>query len=366
MKKTILLICGGQSAEHEVSVRSGKSIYDALDKEQYEVVVVGIQRDGIWKYFADQDLDDLFANSNVDQSSNDNNTVLLAHDNSNQLLINRMGSYMPLFNIDCIFPVLHGPHGEDGTIQGLFEIANIPYVGCDVTSSAICMDKIILKDIFYKYGIQQANYISILNTDANPIEKIEQHIDYPIFVKPANMGSSVGISKVNNETELNRALNLAFKYDFKVVVEQSLENMHEVECSVLGNPDNPKVSPIVGEIIAGHAFYDYETKYIDNESELVIPTKLNEEIIDKIRNIALKAYSCAGCSGLSRIDMFVDKNDNNNIYVNEINTMPGFTSISMYPMLWEAADLSFESLVSELINHAESLFEAKQTLSTDM
>lgn len=252
-----------------------------------------------------------------------------------------------------VFPVLHGCNGEDGTIQGLFELAGIPYVGCGVLASAVGMDKIYAKIIFEKAGIPQADYLyftrkEIYGDVEGVVDKIEEKFSYPVFVKPSNAGSSVGVSKAHDKNELKEALIYAARYDRKVLIEEFI-NGREVECAVLGNDD--PVASTVGEIIPGNEFYDYKAKYIDNTSKIKIPADLPEETVEQIRNYAVKAFKALDCSGLARVDFFVHK-ETGKVYINEINTMPGFTSISMYPMLWEESGISYPELIEKLIDLA--------------
>ena len=267
-----------------------------------------------------------------------------------------------------IFPVLHGPHGEDGTVQGLFELANVPYVGCGVAASALAMDKVLAKQAFHAANIPQTDYQAYRvhqwqQDQAAMIESVKNRFEYPVFIKPANMGSSVGITKAHDQAELVDGINLAFKYDLKIIIEESAEGFREVECAVLGN-ETPETS-VVGEIIPGKEFYDYETKYIDDKSELIIPAQLSESATQKIQQYAITAFQAIDGSGLARVDFFISQ-DSETVYINEVNTMPGFTPISMYPKLWQASGIEYTDLIDRLVSLGISRAEQKQWLKTEM
>jgi len=340
MKKKIKigLIFGGRSSEHEVSLVSARSIYQALDKKKYDIFLIGIKKDGYW----------------VKESS------------AKELLqgkkIKEKGEFIPVFlkNIDVFFPVLHGSFGEDGTIQGFFEILNKPYVGAGVLGSALGIDKIMQKIIWQYYHIPVVKFIWFskkewLENKNNFINKIEKNIKYPCFIKPANTGSSIGISKAFKKIDLIKAVNLAFKYDFKVLIETAVKNPKEIEVSVLGN-EEPRAS-LPGQVIPSNEFYDYEAKYVNNKSTIIIPAKLSQKTTKKIQKIALKAYQAVEGQGMARVDFLLSKDK---IYVNEVNTIPGFTSISMYPKLWQASGLSSSKLLDKLIVLAVKTFKQKQ------
>lgn len=320
----VAVIYGGKSGEHEVSLESAKSIIAHLDKNKYEIIPVLIKKDG--------------------------------------------SNYKDLVNLktDVAFPVLHGTNGEDGTIQGLFELLEIPYVGCGVLSSAVGMDKEFMKKMFAYSSLPIAPllvfYKNEIESDLeNCVERIAKDFNYNVFVKPANLGSSVGITKVHNQEELMKALKLAAQYGQKVLVEQAIENAREIEVSVLGN-SNPKVS-IPGEIIPANEFYDYEAKYESSKTQVIIPAKIAEDLTAKIQKMARQAFKAIDASGLSRVDFFV-KRDTNKIYVDEINTMPGFTTQSMYPKLWEASGISYPAVLEELIILALEKHRERQDLKT--
>lgn len=341
--KKIIILFGGQSGEHEVSLNSAHSVLQAIDRTLYDVETVGISKEGKW-----------FWGVHPEDWQGDPSSVgiqvTLVHDPSKPQFIALDGSELPNEGrFDLIFPVLHGPFGEDGTIQGLFEMANVPYAGSGVLGSALGMDKDRMKAVFSIAELPQAAYLTLLRTEfkANPeqiLNRIEQSLGYPCFVKPANLGSSVGISKANNREELYKALDLAAQYDRKIVIEENIIG-REIEVSVLGN-DVPEAS-IPGEILPAHDFYDYEAKYQDTGSRLLIPAPLTPELVSQLQDMAIRAFRAVEASGLSRVDFFVTPNDR--IYINEINTLPGFTQISMYPKLWEASGIPYSELISRLI-----------------
>lgn len=342
----IVVLFGGLSGEHEVSLNSAQSVLQAIDRNRYEVQTIGITQEGswVWGVTPEQLLRDGFP------ARQDRLEVTLIHDPMQPHFLELSGKPLPNNGkFDLVFPVLHGPYGEDGTIQGLFEMARIPYVGSGVLGSALGMDKDRMKAVFGHAGLPQAHYTTLLRSEYRKeptkyLSWIEENIGYPCFVKPANLGSSVGISKAHDREELAKALQLAATYDRKMVVEENISG-REVEVSVLGN-DNPMAS-LPGEIIPAHEFYDYEAKYIDEGSRLLIPAPLDSTIISQLQELAVKAFRAVDAAGLGRVDFFVAKEGA--IYVNEINTMPGFTKISMYPKLWEASGIPYSQLVDQLI-----------------
>jgi len=357
-KKRVMVIFGGQSTEHEVSRVSATSIINNIDKTKFDVNLVGITKEGTWipydgpvEKIASGEWEEIAMNKavkSIPDRENIINAIVSRGASSEAVMKNKNKGYA-----DVVFPVLHGSKGEDGTIQGLFEMAAIPYVGCGVLSSAVCMDKIYAKIIFEKAGIPQADYLyftrkEIKEDSGSVAQRIEQKFEYPIFIKPSNAGSSVGVSKAHDREELIKALNFAAKYDRKVLIEEFIDG-REVECAVLGN-DSP-IASTVGEILPSNEFYDYNAKYIDGSSKTIIPAELPSETILKIKDYAIKAFKALDCAGLSRIDFFVHK-ESGEIYINEINTLPGFTDISMYPMLWEASGISYGELIERLIELA--------------
>ncbi|NRA20611.1 MAG: D-alanine--D-alanine ligase [Oceanospirillaceae bacterium] len=357
------IVFGGRSAEHEVSLMSAKSIVAALDTDKYNVHLIGITQHGKWLY-AGNNVETL-EHQSVDEQQLTATTINFANANAALINITPAGQGEKFTELDVIFPVLHGPYGEDGTIQGLFELSNVAYVGCGVAASAIAMDKALAKNAFKAAGLSQMDYLVFTHhqfvTDTLKITaKIEASLPYPVFIKPANMGSSIGISKAHNRTEVLQGLADAFAFDNKVVVEQSAQNCAEVECAILGG--YPPRASVVGEILAGKEFYDYETKYFDGKSQTVIPAALPEHVQEKVREAALIAFDAIDGSGLSRVDFFVDKTTHN-IYINEVNTLPGFTPISMYSKLWAASGIAYSQLIDELIDLALERHQQKSRLT---
>ena len=353
-KKTrVLLIFGGQSGEHEVSVVSASYVFKALDSAKYDIETIGITKEGLWYWGVKPEE----WRENVGQILPHHRQVTLVIDPQNPRFIALDGNPLPNEGkCDIVFPVLHGPRGEDGTIQGLFELAGLPYVGSGVLGSALGMDKDKMKIAFRDAGLPIVPYLTIWRHELREIEqiteKISQVIGYTCFVKPANLGSSVGISKANNEDELWTALALAAEYDRKIVVEKGVK-AREIELSVLGN-DNPQVS-VPGEIVPSKEFYDYEAKYLDTGSKIIVPAELKASVVAKLQEYARRAFLAVEAKGLGRVDCFVTEDDQ--IFINEINTMPGFTQISMYPKLWEASGLSYPALLDKLIELGMDSFE---------
>jgi D-alanine-D-alanine ligase len=357
-KKQIAVFCGGRSGEHEVSLRSAKFVVSQFDMEKYDVHVVGIQKNGSWT---------LLDRENFLINADDPAKVSLAEDGLEVTIRPHAGkthfftSKGPL-QIDVVFPVLHGTFGEDGTFQGLLDMLEIAYVGADCLSSAAAMDKDVAKRLFMADGMNVLDYVVLVRWVGDPDyeearRSVEQTLDYPVFVKPAKLGSSVGIAKANDSKELIAALADAWKYDNKILVERGVD-AREIECSVLGNEDI-FVSEL-GEIKPHHSFYSYEAKYIDPDgAELVVGVSdIDSKIKAEIRKEAAKAYKALGCTGMARADFFVEKGTNK-IYINELNTIPGFTKISMYPKLCEISGISGRELVSRLV---ELAFERRRIL----
>ena len=343
------IIFGGRSGEHEVSLVSATSVMSALDREKYEVVPIGITPEGRW-ISSSQSLGMLKEKAPLDREPE----KFLVPEPSRRGLVSAEENGGPSMPLDVIFPLVHGTYGEDGTLQGLLELANIPYVGAGVLASAVGMDKIIQKMVFANAGLPVVRYCwchsaACREHPAKVTRMVERELRYPVFVKPANTGSSVGISKVHGRKELGPALSLASEFDRKVIVEQGIGNAREIECSVLGN-DAPEAS-VPGEIIPSNEFYDYDAKYVDGKSTPVIPARLPAPLARKIREIAVRAYTAIDCAGMARVDFFVTKGKAK-VYLNEVNTIPGFTAISMYPKMWEAAGLTFPGLLDRLITLA--------------
>lgn len=358
----IILLYGGQSAEHDVSVISAHNISQQIMYQYYQVQPVFIRKDGVW-------IKGLPLEKAPETSAQ---LILQASDHAewstepNQPSFGTVIHPGQLYQEDTVvFPVLHGPNGEDGTIQGFLEVMGMPYVGAGVVASATGMDKIISKYIFSQVGIPQVPFEAF---DARMwkeekealIQKCEGALLYPMFVKPANMGSSVGISKVENSAELEQAVNVALRYDFRIVVEQGI-TAEEVEVAVLGNDDAH--ASVVGRLVKEEGFYDYENKYLNNSVTMQIPADISEHVAHKVQEFALRAYRALNGRGLSRVDFFVTAN--NDIYINEINTMPGFTPYSMYPVLWKATGLETRDLVEELVQLALKQFDAKKSLTAE-
>ena len=348
-KTRVLLLFGGQSAEHEVSIISARSVYAAIDRQRYEPILVGITRQGCW-LLAGNDAS-ILEHDTIDDMSL---PVVYLASTGQELKRSDASPDDRGVLFDVVFPLLHGPFGEDGTIQGLLELVGMAYVGAGVAASSVGMDKALAKLVFNASGLAQTAYQVIRRNrwHVDPeavVFGVEKHLQYPLFVKPANMGSSVGVSKAIDVASLTKALDIAAQYDVKMLVEESVEDCHEVECAVLGN-DSPRAS-IIGEIIPGADFYDYQTKYLDDRSELMVPANLSSSVSNKVQGMAIKAFQAIDCTGLARVDFFVRRADDF-IYINEINTMPGFTPISMYPMLWQASGLTYPDLIDQLIQLA--------------
>ncbi|MBC8336103.1 MAG: D-alanine--D-alanine ligase [Anaerolineales bacterium] len=346
-KLKVAVIFGGRSGEHEVSLMSAKSVLGALDPQKYELIQIGITHEGAW--MSGENTLAIFSG----KASGELNPVFLPGDPSLAgLYALSQTEYTKLSDFDVVFPVMHGSYGEDGAMQGLLEMADVAYVGAGVVGSAVGMDKGIFKDVMIANGIPVVESVfalrSEIEADMNAvIEKIET-LGYPVFVKPANMGSSVGVSKCDNRSSLGEGLMEAAAYDRRILIERGI-NAREIEISVLGN-DDPQAS-VPGEVEPSREFYSYESKYIDGTSGLLIPAPLSEERAELMRQIAVKAYKAIDCAGMARVDFMIDKDDDK-FYLNEVNTLPGFTEISMYPKLWEASGLSYPQLVDRLIELA--------------
>lgn len=355
-KVRVAVLFGGQSDEHDVSLRSANTVMGALDPEQYEIVKVGITRDGKWITGGDPHAQ-LAAASPMFALMTGAELAPAPEGASSALAMPSIAAAA----IDIVFPVLHGPMGEDGTIQGVFELLGVPYVGAGVLGSSVAMDKAAAKLILAQAGIAQADWLLVQRhewqRDAAAIEaKIAAEIGFPCFVKPANLGSSVGVVKAHDAAELSEALETAAHYDRRIVVERGIIG-RELEIAVLGN-DEPRAS-VAGEIKPGHEFYDYEAKYIDDSSTLIIPAELEPELLEEMQQIAINAFKALDLAGMARVDFFLEAGTNR-LLVNEVNTIPGFTSISMYPMLWGASGLPLEELVQELLRLGLERFGEKR------
>lgn len=361
------VIFGGRSGEHEVSLMSANSVIKAIDREKFDVVPIGITRQGKWLLAGD-----VMKALRSGIAEADGTPVALLGDPTRKGLMRLPGGAAEPGtaepgaraigeSVDAVFPVLHGTFGEDGTVQGLLELAGIPYVGAGVLASALGMDKALMKTVFAQKGIPIAKYRVFMRhlweRDEEPIlDEIEGEFGYPCFIKPANLGSSVGISKAHNREELIGALDLAAHYDRKIIVEEFVD-AREVECSVLGNDD--PVASVPGEIVPCNEFYDYKAKYIDGKSGLIIPAELSPETTREVQRLAVEAFQAIDCAGMARVDFFVTRGEGK-VMVNEINTIPGFTAISMYPKLWEASGVSYQDLITRLIELAIERYRDKE------
>ncbi len=358
-KLKVGIVFGGKSSEHEVSLQSAKNVIEALDKDKYEVVLIGIDKTGRWhlndktQYLLNEN------NPNLIKLNKSNAEVTILTDGKTNRLIN-ITENRNLGSLDVVFPVLHGPFGEDGTVQGLLKLANIPFVGAGVLGSAVGMDKDVMKRLLRDADIPIADFLVFNNISIKKtsFKEVERSLGLPFFVKPANCGSSVGISKVHNEIEYKKAIDEAFLFDSKIIIEESIQG-REIECSVLGNEE--PIASIPGEIIPKGEFYSYRAKYIDEDgAALEIPARLDKDIVERIQIHAVKAFQALCCEGMARVDMFLKPDEE--ILVNEINTIPGFTKISMYPKLWEASGISYSKLIDKLIELAIERFEKEQKI----
>ncbi|GCE19401.1 D-alanine--D-alanine ligase [Dictyobacter kobayashii] len=366
------IVFGGRSGEHEVSLASARAVIDNLNPEKYEVVPIGITKAGQW-LLGTEPAKLIAAGQNVAHESAETaqtfTSVTFTGDPTVGHLIpleghNKLGDEGKL---DVIFPVLHGTYGEDGTLQGLLEMANVPYVGCGVLGAAVGMDKEKMKMIFESAHLPNVKYLVFRRNqwERSPetiLDQIEAQLGYPNFVKPVNLGSSVGINKAHNREELEHAMRVAAEYDRKIIIEQGI-NCREFECAVLGN-DEP-IASVIGEVIASNEFYDYKAKYIDNQSKVIIPAEIPQQTAEEMRRYAIEAFLALDLSGLSRVDFFIDK-DSGKVYINEVNTLPGFTQISMYPTLWQASGLPYPELLDRLIELAMERYDDRQRNRTSL
>lgn len=349
-KMSVCVLFGGISPEHEVSLRSAESVLNNMDPEKYNIFPVGITKNGDWVMFGGTDYSLLPTGEWLDHPNNRRAAISPVR---GQGLLSFEGDCVVREHIDVVFPVLHGENGEDGAIQGLLQLAGIPFVGPGVSSSAVSMDKTLTKLVADQAGVTQAQWLLVRNSELNVrmdalMDQIEIRFDYPVFVKPAGTGSSVGVSKAADRETLRSALLKAGTYDEKILVEEFIAG-REVEVAVMGNQS--PVASICGEIDSGAEFYDYDAKYITDTSVAYIPARIPEDVAEAVRDAAVKIYSAIGCRGLSRVDFFVTYEDNRVIF-NEINTIPGFTSISMYPKLFAASGIPYGQLIDELLQMA--------------
>jgi D-alanine-D-alanine ligase len=384
-KLRVGVIYGGRSGEHEVSVASAASIMKHLDRSRYEPVPIRIEKDGRWT-LADKaptviKAADVIEHARVQAARParpGREAHLVAHPSDETVLTIERGDAKAVaegtsavvtgLGLDVIFPVLHGPYGEDGTVQGLLELANVAYVGAGVLGSAVGMDKAVMKQLFAAHGLPLARYIVTLRREwernaAGVTGRVGRELGYPVFVKPANLGSSVGISKAKTDAELAAAIRLAAEFDRKIVIEAAVPNAREIECAVLGN-DDPEAS-IAGEVIPSREFYDYESKYLDEGSKLLIPAPLTDAQMAEVQRLAIAAFRAVDGAGMSRVDFLMDA-ASGALYLNEVNTIPGFTTISMYPKLWAASGLSYSDLIDRLLALAIERHAEKQQLRTSV
>ncbi len=357
------ILFGGKSAEHEVSLLSAKSVIEAIDKNKYEVVLIGINKSGEW--FLHEELKHCLLHADdakLIQLKKVQETVALVPKELGNPLVSLSGKTLNKA-IDVVFPILHGTYGEDGTVQGLLKLANVPFVGAGVLASAVGMDKDVMKRLLRDAELPTAKFLVVNRFDSKNLkfETIKKILGLPFFVKPANLGSSVGISKIKSEDDFYEKVALAFEYDRKILFEEFIPG-REIECSVLGNDD--PIASLPGEVIPQHEFYSYEAKYLDQNGALFeIPAQLSAELVIKIQTLAIETYKTLCCEGMARVDMFLK--EDGQIVINELNTIPGFTRISMYPKMWVASGLSYPDLIDKLIELALQRFRDEQSLKTD-
>jgi D-alanine-D-alanine ligase len=357
-RRRVLVLFGGRSAEHEISCLSARSVIDALDPTTYEIVAVGITREGRWHLMPDAPALPSETGRMPEVTDASGPPAELGGDARRHELVVADGSRAP---VDVVFPVLHGPFGEDGAMQGLLELAGLPYVGAGVLGSAVGMDKAVQKVLFEAAGLPVASWTTVREPEwtvaPGEVHGRVEDLGYPVFVKPATLGSSVGITKAHDASELGVSLAEAFRYARKAVVEQAVAPIREIECAVLGN-DDPAAS-VAGEIVPrGHEFYDYAAKYLDDDgADLVIPARIAPEVLERVQAMAIAAFRAVECWGMARVDFFLRGDDE--LWLNEINTIPGFTSISMYPKLWEASGVPYPALIERLLELAVDRAEAE-------
>lgn len=349
-RKTIAILFGGASSEHDVSLLSAASVLRNIPRDRFDVLTVGITKDGRWFLYRG-DIESI--ETGAWEQHPDNLPCVISPDTATHglLVLGADGSY-ETHRVDAVFPVLHGRNGEDGTMQGLLTLAGIPFVGCDLLSSAACMDKAVTNTLLDQFGIPRAPWQVVMASEMTEFDTVESRLAsalaYPMFVKPANAGSSVGITKAHDKAELKEALALAFKHDKKAVVEKTIIGK-ELECAVLGNDD--PIASVVGEVIPCNEFYDYEAKYLAGESKTLIPANITAEQSDALRAAAVRAYKALGCAGLARVDFLLEESTGA-ILLNEPNTIPGFTSISMYPQMMAHSGVAYPDLIARLIELA--------------
>lgn len=357
-KIRIGIIFGGRSAEHEISLLSASSIINSTDAEKYESVLIGIDKIGVWFLCERSSIINADNPKRIALDTSGARRIIFAPGSGGVIASRETGEYIE--HIDVAFPILHGPYGEDGTVQGLLRFANIPFVGAGVLGSAVGMDKDVMKRLLRDASIPIGRFVTVKEKQVPSFEEIAVELGLPFFVKPANLGSSISVSKVKDESEFLPAVREAFRYDTKILIEEYIKG-REIECAVLGGDE--LAASILGEIIPSHEFYSYEAKYIDERgAELVIPAQLSDDTIKKIQVLAIKTFTTLECFGMARVDFFLTEHDE--IFVNEINTLPGFTSHSMYPKLFEYGGVSCTELIDRLIQLALQRFEREQKLKT--
>ena len=352
-KKRIVIICGGKSVEHEISVQSTKNVIEEIDKKKYQVILLGITKKGSWVVFSD---------SNI---LSEKNLKIIEESSDNVRVTIDPGSKEPLVGlgkIDAVFPITHGTYGEDGALQGLLKTLHIPFVGPSILGSSASMDKDMTKRILKEAGLPVVKGRVLNRQSLIEIHEIIEDLGFPLFVKPANLGSSVGVTKAHDMEELKKAIDTAFQYDTKILIEEGIDG-REIECAILGNEE--KKASVPGEIIVHDTFYSYDAKYLNAEgASLGIPADIPEDIVKKVQEYAVRACNSLEVEGMSRVDFFLDKE--NKLYINEINTIPGFTKISMYPKLWEISGISYTDLIDHLLQLAIARFEREQSLETSI
>ena len=361
-KIRVAILFGGKSAEHEISLISARNIVEAMNKTKYEIVAIGIDKQGQWFFDEGQRLLGGGKKAQVKLTRRSGSTAVVPGAKKSPLI--QLAPRRALGEVDVVFPVLHGPFGEDGTVQGLLKLANVPCVGAGVLGSAVGMDKDVMKRLLRDAQIPIAKFLAFERATEHEIKfaNIKRVLGLPVFVKPANLGSSVGISKVSHRNQFDGAVREAFRYDNKILIEENIRG-REIECSVLGN-EHP-IASLPGEIITGHDFYSYDAKYIDEKgAQLVIPAKLPESITKKVQAFAIRSFKVLCCEGMARMDFFLS--DHREIFVNEINTIPGFTKISMYPKLWAASGIAYGELIDRLIRLALERFRRERSLKTSI
>ncbi len=359
MKKQIALIFGGRTAEHEVSIISAKYIFNAINTELFNVQIVGISKQGTWYKFPNADV---FKNyTSLNDSDLQSQEIITLISSAGKPFVYSLKTHEK-YQIDAAFPIIHGTMGEDGTLQGLFKVVQLPFVGCDVLASAVSMDKEFMKRLMTDARIPNSKYLVLRKQNQQSFNEISKHLGLPFFIKPANAGSSVGVHKIKSEADFKIKIADSFLYDHKVLAEQFNDGI-EIECSVLGLNNNAKAS-LPGQLKVNHEFYSYEAKYLDaNGAEIIIPAKISPEKITEVQQLAVKTFNTLGCDGLARVDFFLEKNGN--LTVNEINTLPGFTQISMYPKMWEASGLNYSDLITRLIELSFEKHAADRKLKLD-